>query len=342
MYIFFLLLGCLLPSILAGCRDLTVGVDTLVYMEPTFNLALSCDSFVSLCEKSYFKPLYLFLVYTISCCTNNVAWLLFFQQLIIMFLIYCSAYKLRHYIPICFSIFVYFFAFFHESLNTVRQTLAQSFCLLSFAYLLRNQLLKSFLLFLPALGFHTTAFIYLVVYPIFYFTNERRVHILRICWVLGILTVIFIMFNIENVIDFFISLNLLENRFVVYIMDNRRDFRQTIFIYCCLMFLILQYTCKKNKVDNVRSRVLFKSLLLICIALSPIGFFVSIYSIRCIFYFLFLSIVFLPMILYDTNRRYLSGKLLIVVLFFLFFYWYQTIIIGGMIYPYTSKILNIG
>jgi hypothetical protein len=113
VYIIFILIALLLPSILVGCRDLTVGIDTLLYMVPYFQDARYCDTYSLFLERNpQLELLYGLLVYMIASCTDNVAYLLFFQQFIVISLVYISAYKLRENVPIWFPMAIYFFDVF--------------------------------------------------------------------------------------------------------------------------------------------------------------------------------------------------------------------------------------
>jgi hypothetical protein len=143
-----LLVALIFPSVFAGCRDLTIGTDVLGYIEPYFRKAQSSTTYFVFLEKNpNIEPLYALLVYLIASCTDNVAWLLFFQEFIIIFFVYISAYKLKYYAPIYLSIIIYFLLFFHTGLNTVRQMLSLSFCIISFTFLLNHKFIKSILFF---------------------------------------------------------------------------------------------------------------------------------------------------------------------------------------------------
>jgi hypothetical protein len=342
-YVVLALIALLVPSIVAGCRDLTVGVDTSFYMEPGFRVARSSITYESFCDKIYFEPLYSLLTYGIASCTDNVVWLLFFQQFIIISLVYSSACKLKRYAPVCLCMTIYFLSFFWFGLNGVRQTMAMAVCLLSFAFLLNRQFLKSIFLFLPALGFHSTAFIYLIVYPIYYLANKQAVNTLRLLEIAGIVATVLLMYNIEDVIIFCISIDLLPEK-IMFFAPSRRyiegDFRHSNFIYFGLTFLILQYARRKNY--DLKLSLLFGTLILICALLSPASVFVSAFADRCMLYFFFLFIVFLPMILYGNNNKCLSPTLLSLLVIFLLAYWYKTIALSsGDTFPYTSEILGV-
>jgi hypothetical protein len=345
-HIFFVLIALLFPSILAGCRDLTVGTDTLLYMVPYFQDARYCGTYSFFLERHpQLEPLYGLLVYVIASCTDNVAWFLFFQQFIVILLVYISAYKLRKNVPIWFPMAIYFLVFFHLGMNIIRQMLALSFCLISFVYLLKRNCLKSFILYLPALGFHSTAFIYLLVYPIYYLAKKRAVSVLWFYVGIGLVIFIISLMYMEDFILFFISQEILPPKMSGYTvrmnLSQYKKFSASEFIYYLIAIIIIQYSHKKNK-NEVELFLIFKHLLLLCVILSPLGWFVESTANRCLYYFSFLSIVFLPSMLYNTRKQCISYVLSVTLVSFLLFFWFHVVVLGGNSYfPYTSKILSI-
>jgi hypothetical protein len=229
-------------------------------------------------------------------------------------------------------------------MNIARQTLAMSFCLLSFVYLLKRQVLKSFLLFLPAWGFHHTAIIYLIVYPIFHLANKEAVRVIRIVEIIGIIATVSIMFNLEDLLSFVTSQKILPDKFLRYASSSvikESSFHFTNFAYCIFLFWILQCVHRKTK-DNLKLSLFIECLLMVCIALSPITL-ISADSRRCTYYFLFLSIVFLPLLFYDRKITDPFSKVSFIVVIGLSLFWFHEVIQkgSGEIFPYTSKILGI-
>jgi hypothetical protein len=347
VHIVFLLIALLLPSVLAGCRDLTVGFDTVYYMVPYFQIAQSCNTYASFLAKlPDIEPLYGLLTYIVASCTDNVAWLLFFQQIIIIFIVYLSAYQIRKNIPIYFCMIVYFLSFYYHSLNIVRQMLAMSFCLLSFSFLLKYQYSKSFISFLPAIGFHSTSFIFLIVYPLFYLAHKRKTQIIWQYIIFSMVIVFLCILNIEEILYFVVSKNILPNKFLFYSpgvtsVHQSQGFPESLFSYCVLLLILLRYChTKKYRVDYfILVNCFSVAAMLFCIS----GVFINVMMLRWVYYFLFPFIIFLPMILYRNKRRIVSLPLLSFVILFLLSFWYTTLVLNDYsdVFPYTSKILGI-
>jgi hypothetical protein len=339
-----LLMTLFLPSILAGYRDLTIGVDVLVYVEPLFRAARSYTTY-SLFSDDYAgcEPLYKLLVYISASFSNKIAWLLFFQEFIIVYSVYYSYRQFKNTIPSYIFFIVYFLLFFHHSFNIMRQMLAMSFCLISFSFLLKHKLIKSFVAFLPALGFHSTAFIYLVVYPIFYFANKKSIRVIKIFMVVGICIPILLALYIDNILIFLVSQNILSVKFIGYStgLGLARNFGYTLLTNCVLLGFSVRYS--HMKIHNMEQYLLVIFIIFTCLILCPLGFFIHGLFSRCIFYFFFLFIIFIPMSLYKDKRICIPINLYILLVSFLLFCWYKNTVFDNecRTIPYTSTILGI-
>ena len=166
--IIFSIIAILIPSILSGARALTIGVDVKVYVEPTFQRALYVNSIFEFLQIFDLEPLYLVLTYVVAKFTNNIHWLLFVIQLIIITLIYIASYKNKEYSPMWLSMCVYFLTFYNTTYNLTRQALAVAFIIFSISYMREKKYLKSFFIFCVAMMFHTTALFSRLIYVIIF------------------------------------------------------------------------------------------------------------------------------------------------------------------------------
>jgi hypothetical protein len=223
--------------------------------------------------------------------------------------------------------------------------MAQAFCLLSFSFLLNRNFFKSLLVFLPALGFHSTAFIYLSVYPILYFTTSeyflRRRQIIEVIFVLVASTIVI---YLDNIINLFISSEILGDKFLTYTTSDRwgSGFPMADFTHYFTFFALLFFIPGRER-DRIDCYYCFKYILLSCVILSFSGF-ISVLTIRGVYYFSFLSILILPILLFNHHKIKNSfKKLLPLILCFFLFFWFMTVVVRDLhgIYPYTSKILGI-
>jgi hypothetical protein len=112
------------------------------------------------------------------------------------------------------------------------------------------------------------------------------------------------------------------------------------FIYYLIIFVIIE--CSYQEKYEIELFLVFKYLLLLCMILSPLGWFAGNVLNRCLFYFSFLSIVFFSIALYSNKRVCISYNLLVLVISFLLYFWLHAVILReNSFFPYTSKILCI-
>jgi len=151
----------------AGARDLTVGTDTagyglLSYQEASLE---GLDTFYANGRYASWAPLYKLLCwFSVNVFHSLYAYLFVIQLFTVAPLVIASRKLLGNYLPI--SILVYAFMFYPMSLNMMRQMIAMSFLLLSFAYILNRKLFASIGFVVVAVLFHTSAIIGLAVYPL--------------------------------------------------------------------------------------------------------------------------------------------------------------------------------
>lgn len=178
-------IGLLIPCVLAGLRNTTVGTDTGNYVLNLYKIAVnsvSFSSFVDISEKIYYSSdiLYLLITYIFGKSQAPFQIVLFIYECLIIFPIYLSlknsANKNQ---DILFGMLIFYFTFYNLSLNMVRQSIAISFFLLGFSYLkkgtISNYKLLSFLFLLIAIGFHDTALFGLLIYVLYLYFNSKAI-----------------------------------------------------------------------------------------------------------------------------------------------------------------------
>lgn len=166
------LLTVLLPTVLAGCRDYSVGVDINIYVHPAFEYALKYSSLVSFLEfnAAWYKSvdvLFAILVYVVSRFTNNCHWVLLVISALINGFFYAGFVKMRQYTKIWFGMAMFLLYYYIPSLNIMRQMLAAAIIFYSFSYLLEKEYVKFVLGVAIAALFHSSGlfgFVYLLIH----------------------------------------------------------------------------------------------------------------------------------------------------------------------------------
>ena len=177
---FFYALSIILPALLAGLRDLTIGADTGGYPIEIFDIACSSHS-LSDCiyEVGFFVFChdvgYISLAYLISAFTKDSFFFFFITNLIVNWGVFFFLYKAKSLFQ--FSLWLgwlsYLFIFYNRTLNLSRQSIAIAIVLIAITYLWDKKYIKYGVLTVIALSFHTSAIITLM-YFFEYFVEKRK------------------------------------------------------------------------------------------------------------------------------------------------------------------------
>lgn len=208
------IIGILIPCVIAGCRDGTIGTDVMVYVVPVFDVAGRTDDIVLyaayLFLQSLVEPLFYWMVYLIAQCTDNYHWVLFAIQVLMTVPAYFAFKKYQKLfgIPVWLAMLLWQLALFNGGLNVMRQGIAASFMFLAVAYMIEGRYRFFFSYILVAVGFHTTAVLGLGLLPMYLLirqdtasTSYLRARQLIILALLLVVMVIASLLLVEMLID---------------------------------------------------------------------------------------------------------------------------------------------
>lgn len=166
-FIPFLLMGISIFSLcfVAAVRDLSVGTDIFVYVTRLYNVSINYTGVFTYLKNCNSDLLFALIVY-LGALTKNIKIVLFLIQLACVLPIYIYSYKVKETYSFTLNILIYLLVMYCVSFNLMRQSIAISFCLLSYYYFDQNKTKKSFLLLFVALLFHKTAFIFIFAFII--------------------------------------------------------------------------------------------------------------------------------------------------------------------------------
>lgn len=134
-----LIAAIIVPCLLAGMRDTSVGTDTGGYAINLMNYVIKSDSFAELREvdKTYTEIGYQFFVYIISRFCLRFEIVLFFTEFMILLPFIIAIFYVRKELSMTKCIAAFMFCYYHLSLNLMRQSIAMSLTILAcilFAY----------------------------------------------------------------------------------------------------------------------------------------------------------------------------------------------------------------
>jgi hypothetical protein len=165
----------------------------------------------------------------------------------------------------------------------------------------------------------------------------------------GIAGSLSLLIYLDQLIPFLTSQGMIDVKFIRYapsmVDSGKAGLPISTLFYCSFLFLILHYVRKAEW--NEKGFYLFLEwLLLLTMALLPVSLVGDGGTFRRgMFYFLFLSIIFLPMLLYDNKKICRFPKIFIsVIIVFLLLYCSKAANVisnGSGSFPYHSEILGI-
>ena len=166
MKFIFSILSILVPSILAGIRADTVGVDIRGYGIAHYNsarIARSFYDFITVHGNLRFESGWFTLTYISTKIFNSLNWNLFFYNLLNCTCFYIGAWKHRKFAPLPLIMLIFFLMQYNSTYNLMRQSAACSIIFMGFDTLEKKQYLKFCLYIIAATSFHTSA-IFVVIY----------------------------------------------------------------------------------------------------------------------------------------------------------------------------------
>jgi len=174
IFIPLIVLSVLIPAMLSGYRDLTVGIDVLMYGLPTFDNVYWIDGLRAFWEEKTSEKLevgYVFFNWLVRRSTDNFGWFLFWQQLFALTFVQIACWRLRDRLnaPLLYTIYlVYYFCI---SMCHLRQMLAVALVMAAFSYAIEKQWRKYAIWLFIAMLFHRSAVIMFIIYPIARYTD---------------------------------------------------------------------------------------------------------------------------------------------------------------------------
>ena len=326
IYYILVLIGLIIPSLLAGFRALGVGTDTKGYINYTFYNCLNINSISELIQyikTADIEPLYIVFDFIITRFTTSVNVSYFFIEFLILLFIYIACTKLKDTNKISFSYLLFLILFFNRSLNMCRQTIAISIMLISLKYIFERKLYKFLILFIIAFLFHKTAIVLLPFY-FFYdlFNSPGKKALLGKMIFLTLFFIAIILY--KQILMIFINAGILENKYLYYINNltsNISSFDTTIKIITGLIILFFSNYMKKHE-NNCNYYIMNY---IIGLFLLILGIYFG-YGQRLAYYFEYQIIFLLPelvSICYKKVDKFFVAMLIIILSLFYSYVCYQ-------------------
>lgn len=165
LFYFFSVCAILLPCILAGARDSSVGRDVLVYGNASFykSARMGFMEYMIYQGKEY---LFATVVYICSHVFNDIFYYYFVLQALVFVPIYVALQRDRYSKYAWLGILSYYFIFYPYTLNLMRQSIAFAMIFWGYELAKKRKIIKFTLLVGIASLFHVTALFSILIYPI--------------------------------------------------------------------------------------------------------------------------------------------------------------------------------
>lgn len=322
LFLLFFLVA-LIPGILGGVRDFSIGTDIKVYGNIWFNFARESSSlrdYLNAASVSSIGSLYAFFNFIVSRFTSNPHWFYFWYCLVENIIVLLALCENKDIISITLGWATYLFIFYNTNFNMLRQGMALVILLLGFKYIRKKSLIKFLLVVLFAYLFHNTAIIGIVLYPLYQIIVnrvDRKQKILPVYIILSIFVFLF-----EAISKYLLDAGILSMRYAMYVnSDNQQTGSIYLFYLIILIFAIITQRSKQDA-----NYIFFESILFICILFSA---FVTIsYLPRIISYYSIYLCFGIPYVLNNGNKRIAISRIrfngvmvyVILVLYWIIFY----------------------
>jgi len=337
--VFFLCIALLIPSLLAGFRDYSIGKDVLLYGNYWFKRALKYNSLIDYLMNANEYGIgigYAFVNFICSRISPSPHFFYFVYELLQLILVYFALKPFRCKINISYAFLIYYFSYFNNSLNLLRQIMAIILMLVSYKYIVEKKRLKFIATILIAYSFHTSGIVGIVLYPISWAVENKALkQIARTCILIGSLTVVVAYEQLFNLLATIDLLNV--DRYSHYLTGNEVGGRFMRLTYWGILLIIVfwrQNNCEKYA-KNSTTLITYMTIS----AVFSIFTFIGLWIIRIAYYFDVFQVMLIPILAVNLGIK--IGRLrkntgYVLLLLFVFVDWFIIYILrnGGATYPY--------
>jgi hypothetical protein len=322
-------IALLIPAILAGIRDVSVGIDVLYYAYPIFEdarLAPSIHSLIYTWERIEIG--YLWLNFVLSRITSHHNLVLFTIMFIELFFVFLALRQWRDKIPIWLGMSVFYFLFFNMSLNLMRQCLALAIAFFGMKYVFKRKFFHFTFWILLGFLFHRSTLILLLYYPLFWyankFTSRKSILLLAVSFSSLIIfsdqIVANILYSLDGVIPY-------AKNIASYIRQwEKGGLPYSSFVYYGLLAILFLFNQRKI-LSNFPDTGYFLRIVIILSAIHPLLYTVgSDYIGRFSLFITWWLYFLIPIIFYSFNKFFCKSISNGMILSYSFIHWYTIFI----------------
>ncbi len=253
-------IGLLIPCLIAGLRDISIGTDVKFYAEPLFTCAHTAKNFAEFYRSTIYSLLtynyesvasfeigYLILTYISAKVFGSLPVLLFLIQALTVIPIYKGLRAFSDKQPVWLGMAVYYLMFFNQSLNAMRQWIAMAILLQAFQFIVKSQYRRYFISVAVAMTFHYSAFLGIIAFLVYRLLNGGSPKMKRLKMCLIILLGVVLILSLNKIAAF---LSILGIRYINYISGTIAFMPNQLLYRAPVLFLILwrwRYLIKRKQ-----------------------------------------------------------------------------------------------
>lgn len=328
-------IALLLPILLAGMRDITVGTDVQVYVIPAYYAARASESVFQYMAVTKIEPGFALLVYGITQIFDSIFVILLAIHVIVVILTYLSICNYQNKISSALGMLVFYLLYFNMSLNIMRQWMAMAILLYASKHMFSHKFIRYLILVGIASCFHETGLVGMLQCAIFAYLDKRSRLVFR--WgnvrVKGSKLKIYVVISVMTVCFFslfgLISKVLAGLGFEKYLQYLRGGIVFSLNqLLLRIPLLVLLFANRKEFLKNRGSRFLICAIVL-DLLLSQLAAGGN-QSWRIALYFGMYSIFTYPLVCYSGKTNLARTIIVGITIVFLVAYWFYSYVIMGM------------
>ena len=332
------LIAILIPALLAGLRDITIGTDTGGYPCVVYEWVSKMNSLQAAFawNGGMVENLYVAIAYYCSHIVNDFHFFLTIISFITLSLLYWGGKVAKANITLLF--FMFFFMHYNTSLNAQRQAMALSGCIVPMAYLFNGKKVMVVLTFLLAYCLHHSALLFAGILTLYWMIDKKpSLFSQKKIFCLVVFTTILAMLSFNILLTYFGSMGIGEDKYISrYGSSDQYGSNLPISVLALNVYNFIVFWLISQRKSIVVFSIFGRYMTVIAVLLCFLGL-ISTFAVRICDYFTFVNMLLLAMYLPKEKPLYRLSTVCFYV-----FYWIMTILVAnlGDTYPYRSKLLE--
>lgn len=291
------IVAILIPSTLAGLRDITIGADTRGYGSLFYQWAAASSTFSQYTARVHYAgdlaDYGFHLLYFISSrFFPDYHAGLFFASLLTTSFFYLANERMRNLfnIPVWCGMLIYYFSLYNTSFNAIRQMIAVSMVYYSFTFLLERKYRWYIVWNLIAMQFHMTAVIGFLAFGIFIIlgneNNTNKTKLKRVVYLFA--PAFLLLINVSNIVTALVNAGIFRANYLKYLPGG--EYSQTEgggfhFTASILPFIFLMVDiCLYRYAEKKYKQVIFLDVIVFVTLLFSLTSMISNFTYRITYY----------------------------------------------------------